>query len=134
MIGRLISMFGLAALKGEATAMAERAGKRAALYVLVAILWFAALGFLVAAFTIWLAGELGGLAACAIIAAGLAAVGLIVQVALAITARRRQRSQVNVSVPGFSATGTATGSGGDIGALAVVAVVGWLLGRQMTKK
>lgn len=134
MLGSLISTLGFAALKGEATAMAERAGKRAALYVVVGILWLAALGFLVAAITIWLSDWIGGLAACAVIAAVLAAGGLIVQIALMMTARRRRRSQVNVSMPGFSATGTATGGGADVGTLAVIAVMGWLLGRQMTKK
>jgi hypothetical protein len=56
-----------------------------------------------------------------------------------MTAKRRKRAEVSVSIPGFTATdtapgGSASGSGGDIGALAFVAVIGWLLGRQMTKK
>lgn len=134
MLGGLISTLGLSALKGEATAMAERAGKRAALYIVAGILWLCVLGFLIAALTVWLVGEFGGIVACAIVAAVLAALALIVQVSLTMSARRRQRAQVNVSVPGFSASGTASGPGSDIGALAVVAVVGWLLGRQMTKK
>jgi hypothetical protein len=139
MLGRLISGLGFAALKNEAAAMAERAGKRAALYTLAGILWLVALGYLVAAFTIWLSSELGAIAACAIVAAALAAVGLILQVSLAMTAKRRKRAEVSVSIPGFTATdtapgGSASGSGGDIGALAFVAVIGWLLGRQMTKK
>jgi hypothetical protein len=139
MLGRLISGLGLVALRNEARAMAERAGKRAALYALAAILWLVALGYLVAAFTIWLSSELGAIAACAIVAAALAAVGLIVQVSLAMSAGRRKRAEGSVSLPGFAATDPASdasgsGSGGDIGVLAFVAVIGWRLGRQMTRK
>jgi hypothetical protein len=134
MLGQLISLVGLKALRDEAAAAAQRAGKRTALYVLVAILWLVALGFLVAALTIWLAGLLGAIAACVIIAAVLVVIGLAVQVALMLTSRRRPRPEINLSLPGLSAAGSATGTATDIGALAVVAIVGWLLGRQMTRK
>jgi hypothetical protein len=134
MLGHLISAIGLTALRDEAAAAAQRAGKRTALYVLVAILWLVALGFLVAALTVWLAGLFGAVAACVIIAAALVVVGLAVQIGLMLTSRRRRRSEINLSLPGLSATGSATGTGSDIGALAVVAIVGWLLGRQMTRK
>lgn len=134
MLGQLISAVGLAALKGEAAAAAQRAGKRTALYVLAVILWVTALGFLVAALTIWLAGKLGAVAACVIVAAALAVIGLAVQLGLMLTSRRRRQSGINLSAPGLSATGQAGGVGSDIGSLAVVAVIGWLLGRQMTRK
>lgn len=134
MLGSLISSLGFAALKGEVSAVAERAGKRAGLYVLAGVLWLTALGFLVAALTIWLASRFGGIAACAILAAALAALGLIVQVVLMMGARRKPtpRPEINLNVPGLGAT--ASGATSDIGALAVVAVVGWLIGRQMSKK
>jgi hypothetical protein len=38
-----------------------------------------------------------------------------------------------LAAPAGSSSGAAAGAGGDIGALAVVAVIGWLLGRGMTK-
>jgi hypothetical protein len=134
MLGHLISALGLAALKGEATAAAQRAARRTAAWVAIGILWVAAVGFLIAALTIWLAGWLGGIAACVIIAAAFVVIGLIVQIAMAMTSRRRQRTEFNLSAPGLSASGSASGPATDIGALAVIAVVGWLLGRQMTKK
>ena len=132
-LGSIISGLGFAALKGEVSAAAERAGKRAGLYVLLGVLWLAALGFLFAALTIWLTQMFGGIAACAIIAAALAVLGLIVQVVLMMGARKRPaRSEVNLNIPGLNAT--ASGAPTDIGALAVVAIVGWLIGRQMTRK
>lgn len=133
-LGSIISGLGFAALKSEVSAAAERAGKRAGLYVLLGVLWLAALGFLFAALTIWLTQMFGGIAACTIIAAALAVLGLVVQVVLMVGARRRRpaRSEVNLNIPGLNAT--ATGAPTDIGALAVVAIVGWLIGRQMTRK
>ncbi len=133
-LGSLLTGLGFAALKGEVSAVAERAGKRAGLYVLLGILWLAALGFLFAALTIWLTQMFGGIAACAIIAAAFAVLGLIVQVVLMVGARRKRpaRPEVNLNIPGLNAT--ASGAPTDIGALAVVAFVGWLLGRQMNRK
>jgi len=138
MLHWLISAIGLAALKSEISAMAERAGRRAILYVLIVVLWLTALGFAVATFTIWLSGQLGAIAACGIIAAALAVLGLALQLGLTLSARRRSRPQppsidMLLAELGKSAGGAATDAG-PLGPLALVAVLGWLLGRQMGRK
>lgn len=134
MLGRLISTIGLSALKSEITSAAERTGRRAALYAVAAILWLTTIGFLLAALAIWLTGLWGPIAACAAVAGGLAVLALIVHLVLALSARRRPRSDFGATLGLSTPAGAAARPGGDIGALAIVAVVGWLLGRRMTGK
>lgn len=137
MLGRLISTIGLSALKNQVTTAAERTGRRAGLYALAAVLWLTASGFLLAALAVWLTRLWGPIAAYAVVAAGLAVVALIVHLIIALSARRRPRSDFSATLSGLglvAPAGAAAGPGADIGALAVVAVVGWLLGRRMTGK
>lgn len=135
MLGHLISAIGFSALKTEVTNAAERTGRRAGLYGLAAVLWLTAFGFLLAALAVWLTRLWGPIAAYAVVAAGLAVAALIVHLVVALSARRRPQSDFSAALAGLAApTGTAAGPGSDIGALAVVAVVGWLLGRRMTGK
>jgi hypothetical protein len=138
MLGRLISTIGLTALKNDVTAAAERAGRRAGLYAVAGILWLTAFGFLLAALAVWLMRLWGPIAACAAVGGGLAVAALIVHLILALSARHTPRP----AFPAFSAgpsglaspPGATAAPGGDIGALAVVAVLGWVLGRRMTGK
>jgi len=135
MLGRLISTIGLTALKNEVTTAAERTGRRAGLYALATVLWLTAFGFLLAALAVWLTRLWGPIAAYAVVAAGLAVLALIVHLILALSARRRPQTDFSAALSGLAApAGAAAGPGADIGALAVVAVVGWLLGRRMTGK
>jgi hypothetical protein len=133
MLGRLISTIGLSALRNEVAATAERAGRRAGLYALAAVLWLTAFGFLLAALAVWLTRLWGPIAAYAVVAVGLAVAALIVHLIVALSARRRPQSDFRAALAGLAGpTGSAAGPGSDIGALAAVAVVGWLLGRRMT--
>jgi hypothetical protein len=135
MLGRLISTIGLSALKNQVTSAAERTGRRAGLYALAAVLWLTAFGFLLAALAVWLTRLWGPIAAYAVVAAGLAVVALIVHLIIALSARRQPQSDFGAALAGLAApAGAPAGPGSDIGALAVVAVVGWLLGRRMTGK
>lgn len=136
MLGRLISTIGLSALKNQVTSAAERTGRRAGLYALAAALWLTAFGFSLAAVAVWLTKLWGPIAAYAVVAGGLAVIALIVHLILALSARRRPpQSDFGAALSGFAApAGAPAGPGADIGALAVVAVVGWLLGRRMTGK
>lgn len=134
MLSQLISAVGLAALRGEAVAAAQRTARRSALYVAMAILWIVALGFLVAALTVWLASVVGPAIACVAVAAGFIVLALVIQVVLVVSSRRKKSREFNFSAPGLSATASTSGPATDIGALAAVAVVGWLLGRQMRRK
>jgi hypothetical protein len=135
MLGSLISTIGLSALKNEVTSAAERTGRRAGLYALAAVLWLTAFGFLLAALAVWLTRLWGPIAAYAVVAAGLVVAALIVHLVIALSARRRPQSDFSATLAGLAApAGAAAGPGSDIGALSVVAVVGWLLGRRMTGK
>src|SRR5438105_3796774 len=98
----LISALGFAALKGETASIAHRIGRSVMLYAILAILWLTALGFALAAFAIWLAGQLGAPAACAIIAAALAVIGLAIQVAMALSSRRRKPEPTGFHIPGLT--------------------------------
>ena len=88
----LISAIGFAALKGEASSIARRAGRRAIVMALLALVWVTAGGFALGALAVWLSGELGVVAACAIVAAALAVIGLGVQLALVPGAKREAQS------------------------------------------
>ena len=132
LLRRLISAIGLAALKGEVSAILQRATRRALLMTIVLLLWLATFGFTIATLAVWLSAELGPIAACGIIAAGFAVVGLAIQVCLALSARRRRRARVPpgprvATNPG----GSPNANAGNLGALAIVAVAGYLLGRRL---
>ena len=137
LLRRLISAIGLAALKGEVSAIVQRATRRALLMTIVLLLWLAAFGFTIAALAVWLSAELGPIAACGIIATGFAVVGLAIQVSLALSARRRRRADTRVPpVPRVATNpgGSPNVNAGNLGALAIVAVAGYLLGRRLFRK
>jgi hypothetical protein len=135
MLARLISTVGLSALRREVAASVGRAGRRVGLYVAAAVLWLAASAFLLAALSAWLAGQLGTIAALAIVGGALAAIALIVHLGLVLSAHRRARPDYGEAIAGLTGTGgSSAGPGADLGALAIVALVGWLLGRQMSGK
>jgi hypothetical protein len=94
----LISAIGFAALKGEASTLARNVGRRAAVVVLLALVWVTAIGFALGSLTVWLSHEFGMVAACAIIAAGLAVIGLGVQLAVMLRARRKPSGRLTRSV------------------------------------
>ena len=138
MLGRLISTIGLTALKNDVTAAAERAGRRAGLFAVAGLLWLTAFGFLLTALAVWLTRLWGPIAAYAAVGGGLAVAALVVHLILTISARRKPQPAFPAFNAGLSGLapppGVAAAPGGDIGALAVVAVLGWLLGRRMTGK
>jgi hypothetical protein len=69
MFGRLLSALGIAALRAEIAAILGRFRFVVLLLALGAILWLLALGFAIAAVTVWLVGLVGSVAACAIMTA-----------------------------------------------------------------
>lgn len=130
----LISTIGLAALKGEVSAMASRAAQRSFLHLIAFFLWLLAFGFGLAAFTVWLAGVVGVIWACAIVAGVFAAIGIAIQIGLALSKRRPQNQSSLADLAAPAAAGVAAQSGGILGSLAIVAIVGWLLGRHIFRK
>ena len=128
----LISAIGFAAVKGEASSAAHRFGNRALLFALLALLWATAFGLALATLTVWLSSLVGVAAACGIAAAGVAIAGLIVQVAM-IVGNRRDRQSLNLPFPGLATNpdGTPPFDSASLGSMAVVAIAGYLLGRQL---
>jgi hypothetical protein len=80
----LTAAAGVEGLKSEATTLARRIVRRAMLTGLVGLLWLVAGGFAVAGFSVWLAGLVGIVAACAIVAAILAAAALAIQLGMSV--------------------------------------------------
>ncbi len=74
----------------------------------------------------------GVVAACAIIAAGLAVIGLGVQLAVVLSARRKPSSGFKSPLGEIGSNGIGALPGGaNVSAMAVVAIAGYLLGRQL---
>ena len=72
-----------------------------------------------------------------LIAGVLIVVGVAIQVGLALTARRRTPAATDplAGLGGSAAAGAAVqAAGGTVGSLALIAIIGWLLGRQATRK
>ena len=129
----LISAIGFAALKGEASNLARDVGRRARLVALLAAIWITSFGFALGSLAVWLSHELGVAAACAIIAAGLAVIGLSIQLALMLRARRKPSGGFKSPLGeiGSNGIGASLPGGTNVSAMAVVAVAGYLLGRQL---
>jgi len=134
MLRWLISTIGVTALKGEVSAMIKRASRRAALTAVAFLLWLVAFGFALAAFVVWLSAQLGGIAACAIVAGIFAVLGVVIQIGLAIGNRRpaQTRSTLAGLAPGLEKElGVNAGS---LGSMAVVALAGYLVGRRLFRR
>ena len=129
----LISAIGLAALKSEASTLARNVGRRAAVVVLLAAIWVAAIGFALGSLAVWLSHEFGVVAACGIIATGLAVIGLGVQLAMILRARRKPSRGFKFPPGeiGSNGIGTPFPGGANLSAMAVVAIAGYLLSRQL---
>ena len=144
MLGSVLSAIGLAALKIEARAIAQRVARQAALGVATGLLVLTALGLALAALTVWLAGLIGTIWALLAVAGGLLLIAAILQiVARAGSPRRRPRpadappprrpaprepEEESAQDPEQPPPGSALGS------VAVVAVAGFLLARQMFRR
>jgi hypothetical protein len=139
----LLSTFGLAAVKAEARAAAQKFGRQAAIAAATGLLVLTAIGLALAALTVWLAGEVGTIWALLIVAGGLLVIAAILQLVVRLSDRRRPAYRAaRMPPPGFTgppfgaapASGEAPPPGSVIGSAAVVALVGFLLARQLSKK
>ena len=77
----LIAAIDVAARRLRIVAILRRATRRAMLIALSILLWLVAVGFALAALTIWLSLGVGVVAACGIVAGACAVVGLGLQLA-----------------------------------------------------
>lgn len=129
MLNWLISGLGAGLLKGEISARLQRAGRHAALMVLALVLWLAAFGFALGAFVTWLSEQLGPVAACGIVAAAFAVLALIIHLTLRLSRGPRARHEPSPLSSGLTAS-EELAKASPLGLVAVIAVLGYLLGRQ----
>jgi hypothetical protein len=150
MLGRLISTFGVAAVRGEIAAAVRGAKLRIILTAISSVLWLLAAGFAVAALTIWLAHVVGSVGATLILAAAFAVIAVALQIAVRLT--KHNRPSLTGSLSGLMApfkaaaadaeavVGNPTappgigGEAGPTGALLILATIGYLLGRYVKKR
>jgi len=133
----LLGAIGLAALKAEIRA----AGKRAAVAAISGLLLLTALCFAIAALAVWLVGEIGAIWALLVIAGGFLVLALIVQGVARLTADRpRYRPPPVRPAPSSpppvepQPANRTVPPGSEIGTVAIVALVGFLLARQMLRR
>ena len=136
----LTAVAGVANLRQAASSLARRIVRRAMLMGLVGLLWLAAVGFAVACLTIWLAGLVGMIAACGILAAILAAAALAIQLGMSADAspprREDPRPYAASGAPAAAQDADAESTVSDETALAgaaFVSLAGYLLGRMVRK-
>jgi hypothetical protein len=141
-LGSVLSAIGLAALRIEARAVARRVARRAALAAVTGVLLLTALGFALGALTVWLAQLIGAIAALLTVAGGLIVIAAIIQIAGRMGGSRRKpraasappprAASVRPTEPAPDADEPPPGSA--LGSVAVVAVAGFLLARQMFRR
>jgi len=136
-----VAEVGVRMARNEVKAAANRAAKNAAFAAALGVLAILAFGFALAAFTVWLAGEIGAVAALGYIALGFLGLAIIVyiiwRVSMGGEQRRRQPAPSPLSAapdaepPG---TGQEPPPGSALGSLGVVALVGFLMARQIFRR
>lgn len=138
-LGSLFGAIGLAALKAEI----RTAGRRLAIAAVSGLLLVLAICFAVAGFAVWLAGEIGTVPALLLIAIGFLALALIVQgIARLAAGRRRTRVHVAPSPPPQQPAAAAQSPppdqpvppGSELGVVATVSLLGFLLARQILRR
>jgi len=129
MLRWLISTIGLAALKNEARAIARRLAIRSALFLILGLLWLGTVAFLLVTLAIWLAGFVGMIGACAIVAGILFLIGLIVLLVLALTGRRSASPAAANPLSGLEGIEL----NGPV-AIALIALTGYLVVRQFFRR
>jgi hypothetical protein len=132
-VGSRLVALGFAAVKAEAQHRASRLGRQVMLAVLTGLLLVLAVGFAVAAFTVWLAGEVGTFWALAIPAAVLLVLAGIVQGIARIASSRRttRRPMPRLTITeGIAMLDGEQQSGSTLVSMTVVALVGFLLAQR----
>jgi hypothetical protein len=92
MLGRFISLIGLAALRSEIDAIVGRVRFLVILLGLGAVFWLLAIGYAIAALTLWLVGLVGGVAAALILTVVFVVAALATH-AIAVNTKRRSIPQ-----------------------------------------
>lgn len=125
--------------RSEAKAAIQRAVQKAILGGIAVFLLLLAFGFGLGAFTVWLAGEVGTVQALSFVALGFVVVALIIYAIARLSGRKPdRRPEPSPIAAALNANPIDEGKddppGSVVGSLAVVAVVGYLMGRQMFRR
>jgi hypothetical protein len=130
-LGPLLTAVGLAAITSEARGTARKG--HIAVSVATGLLFVTAAGFALWALTGWLANELGTTGALSIVATGLALLGFgVLGLASLLDKRRSKSSQLPRPLADLAQALEAGGHpGSELMAVTVVALIGFLLARQV---
>jgi hypothetical protein len=126
--------------KGRAKAGARRFMRQAAVGAATLFFLILAFSFALAAFSVWLAGEIGTVPALGFIGLGFLVVGVLIAAIAAATDKRRRRGSrpqpigAAVKQEFVSAESEPAPTGSTVGAMGVVAVIGYLLARQLFRR
>lgn len=143
MFGNLLAAFGVAALKAELRVHMRRAGIRFAAALVTGLFALVAVGFGVAAFTVWLAGEIGTIGALLVTGGIFLFVAIVVHIAGRVALARPARARLADMPPPRPASSPPPPPprdpdepppGSALGAVAVVGLAGFLLAREMFRK
>ncbi|MCB1488633.1 MAG: phage holin family protein [Bauldia sp.] len=125
----------------EVKAAVNRAAKNAAFAAALGILAILAFGFALAAFAVWLAGEIGTVAALGYIALGFLILAIIVYIVWRVSMggkpqpRKPQPSPLAAALDGDpQESGQEPPTGSTLGSLGVVALVGFMMARQLFRR
>ena len=131
---------GIDLAKGRAKAGARRAMRQAAVGAATAFFLILAFSFGLAAFTVWLAREIGVVPALGFMGLGFLIVAVLV-VAIATAADKRQRRApppqpiaTAMKQEFVSAEAEPPPTGATVGAMGVVALIGYLFARQLFRR
>jgi vacuolar-type H+-ATPase subunit I/STV1 len=128
---------GVAIARGRAKAVIRNAIKQAVFASIVLGLLVLAFGFGLGCFAVWLSHEIGTVPALGYIALGFLVIAIIVYVIWRVSSQRpapaRRRSPIADAFDERKA-GQEPPPGSALGSLAVVALVGYLMGRQIFRK
>ena len=131
---------GIDLAKGRAKAGAKRFARQAAVGAATLLFLILAFSFGLAALTVWLSREIGTVPALGFIGLGFLVIAAVVVAIAAATdksRRRRPRPQpigAAVKQEFVSADGQPAPTGSTVGAMGVVAIIGYLLARQLFRR
>lgn len=123
----LLSILGIVQLKAQLESLGRYAGAQAILLGTLMVLILAAVGFGVAALTVWLSALWGTAAALAAVAGGFVVVALLLEVVIVLrkNARAKHARPFVADAPPDQAA---------LGSVAAMALVGYLIGRQFLRR
>lgn len=141
--GALAKAIGLAVAKQQAEAAVRRTVRKVALGATMAFFLALAFGFGLAAFTVWLSRRVGVVDALIIVAVAALAIALIVYLIGVLSQKKKPVRRAAVAPPpaaetladiDIGVTAKTPPAGSELGTMAVIALVGFVLARQLWRR